>query len=303
MADLNPIFTGTVEHFVRQSEPAVHTLGRRDGSAAEVLVAHKDFAVHDIKPFLDRYLTAPERRAGTATLLTLESFIEHVNRFKDHASVVFANASLSEPALVSVLDYHEPTPGLPRFGVHRGLYEFPLSDEWKIWTGADGEEVTQAEFAAFLEDHVEDVAEPVSAGGSSASFAKRLGVEFASPARLLELSRGLTVKVGATVRAAQNLQSGEAQIQFTTTHSDESGAPLRIPGAFLLAIPVFRSGPLYEIAARLRYRVLSDEGRVLFRFQLFRHDKVFDHAFTEAVDRVLKNTSLPVLYGSPEEKS
>ncbi|MDE8453326.1 DUF2303 family protein, partial [Klebsiella pneumoniae] len=80
----------------------------------------------------DQYRTNPLRRAGTATMLSLDSLIDHVNRFKDADTVVFADDSRSAPSMTAVLDYHRAgASGDPRFGKHRSLYAFPLSDEWK----------------------------------------------------------------------------------------------------------------------------------------------------------------------------
>src|SRR3546814_1624826 len=40
--------------------------------------------------YFDGYLDAPRFRRGQANLTTIESLIEHVNRFKDSQSVLFA---------------------------------------------------------------------------------------------------------------------------------------------------------------------------------------------------------------------
>jgi hypothetical protein len=52
------------------------------------------------------YLTRPRRRDGKAELTSLDSFIEHVNRFKSGESVVFACDSRTSPSLTALLDYH-----------------------------------------------------------------------------------------------------------------------------------------------------------------------------------------------------
>jgi hypothetical protein len=102
----------------------------------------------------------------------------------------------------------------------------------------------------------------------------------------------------SAVKEAINLSSGEAQVQFAAEHLDDAGQPLRVPGLFLIGIPVFLHGPLYRIAARLRYR--KTPAGLVFFYQLWRADRTFDHAFREACERVRIETELPLLFGRPE---
>lgn len=86
---------------------------------------------------------------------------------------------------------------------------------------------------------------------------------------------------------------------FNVLLAQVDGAPLAIPFAFLLAIPVFRSGAVYQVPARLRYRV-RDAG-VTWSFNLYRPERCLDDAFREACERAQKETSLSLFLGSPEE--
>ena len=69
--------------------------------------------------------------------------------------------SRETPSLTSVLDYHPKGPAssldAARFGQHRGQYFFPLSDEWKSWNEKDGEDMSQSQFARFMEDRLPEV--------------------------------------------------------------------------------------------------------------------------------------------------
>lgn len=255
----------------------------------------------------DDYRDEPLRRAGTATLLSLDSFIDHVNRFKDTSSLVFANNSRTAPTITAVLDYN-PAGGaadaLPRFGKHRSHYAFPLSDEWKAWLAKDGAAMGMADFAEFLEERIidvlflededslpEDVQRALTAmGGGRASIA--------TPNKLMELSRNLQVNESSTAVEAVNLQSGEAKIRFESTHTDGAGGPVNVPSIFLIGIPVFNSGQIWRLAARLRYRKTG--GKIVFWYDLWRVDRTFDAAFNGAVEQVKADTDLPVLLGGPE---
>lgn len=279
--------------------PAVLEVKRGDVNAAGFVLIPAGMKPFNAKALLDEYRTAPDRREGTAHLTTIESFIAHTKRFADVDSVIFADPSQSSPSLVSVLDYHRAgADAAPRFGKHRAKYAFPLSDEWQAWTAANDRGMDQAAFAAFIEDRIADLADPAGALPSAVEAGKLLGVQFATPARVMELSRGLQVNVESKVGASVNLSTGEGSITFQEANTDATGAPLLIPGAFLVQLPVFRGDPVYQIAVRLRYRVQG--GKITWRCVLYRTDRVFTSAFEFACNRVAKETALPVLRGTPE---
>ncbi len=71
-----------------------------------------------------------------------------------------------------------------------------------------------------------------------------------------------------------------------------------MPGAFLVAIPVFKGGAPYQIPARLRYRVR--EKSITWFYELHGVDRVFDHAFSEACAKAANDTGLPLFLGAPE---
>ena len=264
-----------------------------------VLVAPLGLTIHSLKKFTDEYLDAPERREGTAVLQELDSFIAHVNRFKDADSAIFGDPNMSAPKLTGVLDYHRAGgEGAPRFGKHRAVYSFPLDKAWKTWTGAASTEIGQRQFAEFIESNVLDIIDPREAGESANRFANALGARFAAGPELMELSRGLIVRQGSHVRNAVNLSTGEVQIQYDTEHTDERGQPLNVPRAFILGIPVFRGGHPYQVPVRLRYRV--KENLIVWSFEMWRLDLVFEDAFKGATTRAQTETALPLFIGSPE---
>lgn len=260
--------------------------------------------IHGVPATLfDDYLDRPRARTGTAHMTSLDSFIDHTNRFRDGDSAVFANDSRDMPSLTSVLDYHpDGATSDPRHGRHRGNFAFPLSDEWKAWTKLNGEKMSMVDFALFLDDRVLDVLDVIpgedSLGEDLEKYIAAAGnPTIATAQRLVQLSRGLQVYESSAVREVINLSSGEGQISFQSEHTDANGEPLKVPGLFLIAIPVFKNGPLYRIAARLRYR---KQGGLTFWYDLWRVDRTFDHAFSEALERVAVETELPVFRGRPE---
>lgn len=262
----------------------------------EVLAVPAGKKLVSVKPYLDEYRTAPERKKGTAKLTTLASFVEHVKRFADQHSALFADDNVCAPKLVGVLNYHEAKAGSPRFGDHRAEYAFPLSEEWRTWTSTTP--MQQGAFAEFVEDHIGDVLDPATAGAAMTAFVEQLEIVLATPSQLMTLSKGLSVYVDAKVSNKINPSTGEGQLSFQTEHRDVSGAPLKVPRGFAVGIPVFTGGERYSLPIRLRYRVSGD--RVVWELKPHRVEQAFRHAVTEACSKAAEGTGLPLFYGVPE---
>lgn len=305
------IFEATREFVTDHLKPEIITVAD-PASGAEVLVIVGNGAIRPVSAdFFDGNLDAPRYRRGIAVMTTIDSFINHVNRFGDDDSAVFADDNRSAPKLTAVLDYHREDVGLGpdrmhstyRFGKHRTTFAFPLSDEWKAWVKASGTVMGMGDFALFLEDRIGDIA---IAGDDFPEDVTRFvnvngGLEsIADFATLVELSRGLKVYEQANVEEATSLASGEGHIRFSVEHETRTrtGGVVKVPTMFFIAIPIFNKGPFYRIGARLRYRKTA-EG-VKFWFDLYRADRSFDHAFAEAVAKVDAETSASVFFGAPE---
>ncbi|MFA5186372.1 MAG: DUF2303 family protein [Patescibacteria group bacterium] len=262
--------------------------------------------VHAVKSFLDEYRVAPEAVEGTARLHDLNSFIAHVNRFKESGSSLFMDAGTNSnsPTLIAVFDY-SPNREQPRWGTHVAKYVFPLSDEWIAWMEANGRLMSQAKFADFVEDRLMDVIDPSTDGPNGgpgelgALLAQATGIVYATPLKLLELSRGLMLRVEHTVGEVRNLATGEAQLMFTEQHTDAQGQPLRMPTGLVIGIPVFKNGDRHRIPARLRYR--KDGTKLVFWYELYRASSVFDFAIRDACEVARAATSLPLYMGTPED--
>jgi uncharacterized protein YfdQ (DUF2303 family) len=282
--------------------PQMLGVERGDEGVASALLVPNGMQVFSVKKFVDEYLPNPERRKGTAHFQELSSFVAHANRFKGENSAIFAEPSPTSPKLTSVIDYHLAGPDenreKARHGAHRGVYHFPLDEAWKTWTGVEGQKMSQVDFAEFIEANILDVVEPSAAVGSARLWADNAGLTFASPAQMMAFSRGLAVAVDRRVTNAIALGTGEGQISFSEEHKDGAGQPLRIPGAVLVQIPVFRSGTMYQVPFRLRYRV--KDGGVSWALAPHRPDRYFDDAFLDARNYAAEQTKLPLFVGAPE---
>lgn len=268
----------------------------------KVLLVPDGMEAKSVKSFVDEYKTKPDRRKGLINAFDIYSFSAIVNRFKSANSALFKKATIGdtkfEAELKAILNYH------PASGVntdadnndHRATYGFPLSEELKTWLGKNKVPFNSKEFAEFLEDNIADL---VVADVSK--FVTEFGdtvPSFASPSKIMELSRGIDVRVDEKVVNAYRVSDGSFAIQYTVDNKDASGKPLNLPEWFALGIPVFQNGQSYQIPLRLRFRV--KDGAVSWHFEMYRKNDIFNAAFDRDCNQAAADTALPLFNGTPE---
>lgn len=266
--------------------PAAVPVAIRHGTTPELI---------NIKPLFDYWRARPERKCGTAKVTTLKAFIDLTNRHKTDDSAIFATTDWRNPSLTTIVDYH-PLAGGADNAAHRIVYTFPLSDPWKAWVEGDGKLMTQGDFAAVIEDRIADLTSP--SPDHRRELEEMFSTTVATPAELMQLSRGLRINVDSAVRGAVNLQSGESQIAFEESHKDADGKPLRISGLFLLRVAPFAMGDVIIMPVRLRYRV--KEGKALWFYQIYRPDLRITERVVADLTEAVATTSLPAYEGAAE---
>lgn len=260
----------------------------------------------------------PLRRAGTAKLTDLDSFVAWVNRFKGDQSVIFSQL-VPAPKLTAVIDYHgDGAPvvdhatrdPLANACKHRGTYDFPISREWKLWHSIHDKPLTKDEFGEFIEANAKDLLDPtpflLGQGKDEPEpweqrmddIAAKVQGRFGQYAALVQLSRSFQIHETGHLNVTTNRDTGEAQVQFLTEHKELDGAPLRIPNLFMIAIPVFEEGAFYRLAVRFKYRKSGDS--VKFIVSIYNGDVALRDAAREAIETAWAATEVPVLMGVPE---
>jgi hypothetical protein len=227
----------------------------------------------------------PDRREGTAAHQSLESFIQHANRFKAPHSAVWANPS--RRTLTSVLDYHPEGWDKPaRWGKHRGTYLCPLSEAWQAWGGGTALKLEQQAFAELLDSRDRELASGALPNGKPAP----------DPAALITLASNLEVYSTATAKRERDPNTGRLKLSYT----EDKGVSGTVvpPPSFLIFIPVFQDNESETLEVRLRVEV--EDGQATFLAQIHAAGDVLRRAFTEVCDRVGQSTELPVFHGEPE---
>lgn len=228
-----------------------------------------------IAAYLEKTADKPARAKGTATLLDLQSFCDHVNRYKQAAtSIVYADVAAFSLTAV----YNEAADRLnPAWRDHRAVYTCPRSPQWLVWTSRDGKAQEQEEFADFIEANLADLAATKG---------------FPTPVDVLQVARDLTVLTKGTYQRQINPTTGAGILVCKT--ETETGST-EIPRAFALAIPVFDGGAPYHVEARVRFTLAN--GKPTFAYQLHRRIEIERDAFYDARRTVAENTGLSVWAG------
>lgn len=307
-------------HELGAAEVKLVEVKRGSELGAYVAVVPEGKKLESVAPLLEKWREFPRHKSGITQLTTLDSFIAFVKRHKEWRTAVFMDDS--EPtkiALWSIFDAHEPN-GLdgeppavsedPKFATEpdmrtivenearwqkfRAVYSFPFSDEWLIWS-RNKDWLTQAELARFLEDRILDVMGVSDIGPSTSEILTKLGVQPGGPSQLMALSKNLDINVDVKLKQTTNTHSGEGKIYFEETHDDGAGGAVSIPGAFVIAIPIFKFGKLYQVPVRLRYRATNQA--VKFQLTTFNMEKLLEKSTNEASERVASETQVPVFRG------
>lgn len=224
---------------------------------------------------LEEYADAPRRARATVAAHTTETLVSYFNRFKTGDSVILADQS--KFVVVGIIDYHPKTGAA--FREHRVSYEAPRSLEWKTWRTSSGRKMMQEEFAQFIEDNVVDIRTPVGAD-------------------VLDVARNLQANKKVAFSSAIRLADGQQQFTYEEViDGSSSKGTIKVPETFVLGIPVFFGGILYEVTARLRYRI--DGGKLALWYELYRPEYIEQDAFAAILTAIGTDAEVDVWRGVP----
>lgn len=223
---------------------------------------------------LEKHFSVPARKRGTVAFRDAASFCAAVASGKSHGTTLYSNPSA--PSFTCVFNDHGDEPG---WRDHVATYACPKSVEWLMWVGMNKKQMTQVDFAQFIEDNAPDCVVPEAA-------------------TMIEISRSLQAKKGVSFASGIRLDNGQTQFKYEETINGTAGSKgqLTIPETFSIGIAVLEGGPKYQVHARLRYRI-SDAGVLTMWFDLERPHKVLEDAAKEVLAFIEKMTGMPVLNG------
>lgn len=243
------------------------------GQPGVFTVVPKDYEVKSLESFLPR----PLRIKQEVILYDTDSFIGYLKEFMTGATLIFFD--VQQETFTAAFDYHEIDK--PSWCEHSAAFKPRRSVEFQAWLDANRKQMTQVEFARFLEENLPDVVEPNSAEllQVALTFEAKKSVEFASGVRLA---------------------NGQIQFQYDeVVRGTAQKGTIEIPEKFVLGIPIHANGPAYRIDVRLRWRL--QEGNVAFWYEVVRPHRFVEHALKEISQRIASETALPLLAGSIDQ--
>lgn len=247
----------------------------KDVAGVPFVVVPDDFQVVD----MEHHLAAPMRATGNTNFYDEASFIHFVNETKNPDTRIYFQAN--PVRFRAVFNDHQAASagGVPGWRDFSATYDAPLSVEWKLWLGASGKKMTQADFAQFIEDNAPDIVTP-------------------APAEFVELSHTLQAKKTVNFASGIRLQDGSNQLTFEETATATAGAKgqLVIPEIFTLGIPVLEGGDRYSVQARLRYRIA--DAKLSIWYELVRPHKIIEDVVAVTRSRIAEATGITLLNGS-----
>jgi len=229
---------------------------------ADFAVVPEGYSLTDLEQFKD----APRRIKTRIELRSAQSFCDYVIKFAADGASVFCD--LKGQTFTAVLDYHVDD-STPAWAGHKATYTCPIDSRWKTWTGRNGKQMSQVEFAQFIEDNLPDIVHPAGTD-------------------MLTISRNLQAKKKVDFKSDQNLSNGDIQFTYNETTTGTAGQ-LEIPQEFTLGIPVYEGGAPYEVKARLRYRI--SEGKLTMWYDLVRPERMEEDAFKETAANIKQQCS------------
>lgn len=233
----------------------------------------------DLVEKLAKHQTSPARKTGCFHVHDAESFIAYMGKQGLGESEVWSDAQGQK--IVGVINAHgdsslSDTAG---WGDHTLVYQVALTDAWKAWISLNNKLIGQVDFANHIEDRMVDIIVPDAAD-------------------LLEIAQSFEANTNVSFSSANVLATGERQFVFreeTTARAGQSGQ-MTIPKEFVLSLQPFEGAALFEITARLRYRLR--DGQLTIGYQMVRPEDVLRSAFVSVSDVIAAGVDQPVFLGT-----
>lgn len=234
-----------------------------------------NYSAKDVTDLVEKAQTTPNRKRGTVQLKDLDSLILYC-KDQNAGQTAYLYANPDKRNVVAVFNDHRADHAGWRD--HRAEFQAAFTPEFSKWLSTNMKQMTQTEFAEFVEDNFADITEPAAQV-------------------LLEMATTIQAKTDINFSSAKRLQNGQVQLQYTEVIDARAGAngALEIPKEFTLGLRVFKNGEGYKLKARLKYRLHG--GAIKFWYELDRPERVVESAFDGYVVTLKEQSGYTVLLG------
>lgn len=237
----------------------------------------------------EKHQPHPRRATGAFIFDEIDSFAAYVNRHGSlEHSTVWCKADFPKGELYfrAVLDDHSTDPEYPGHRQWVTGWEPAKSEEWKEWNANSGKQMSQIEFAFFIEENLKDIA---TADG------------YPTGTQMLAMATNLEITQDSKFKSQAKLQSGGVRLTYVEDSDEATEKAMEIFSKFAVGIQVFRGAEGFRVEARLRYRL--NQGKLNFWYELIRPDVTLEEASQKLVMQLReKVTTFPLFFGLPSSK-
>lgn len=223
---------------------------------------------------IEKWAGQPIRKTGQYAFGEADSFIRYFNEHKVDDSRIFASVECDEAKFWAILNFHGAQAS---FNDHYARFDLSPTREWTEWMDQDNVDMTQAAFAAFLEDRTELFTDPKGAD-------------------LLELVQTLEGKADVRINQAIKLQNGtikisyDEDVQLRGVGSGQQAGTMEIPAVLNVSIQPFEGVGFYPLKARLRYTIA--ERKIQFRYVTINAHLVVRAIASDIVKQIAERTGV-----------
>lgn len=227
---------------------------------------------------LDRFNPTPSRKTGTVTCFDAASFNQVLKDNGDAGNVaIYLDRNPDAPSVVAVLNGNGAAG--PGWGDFRAKIQFRPTPQWQKWKAQDGKMLPQVTMAEFIEENLEDIADPAGA-------------------TMLEIASQLQLIRTVNFRSKVTLQSGVFGFQHDQDDKAMVGAgTVDVPQIFTLGIAPIFGLPSYRVPARFRYRVA--EGKLTLGYKLQRIETMMAQIVEDLIAKIERGANVSVMDGLP----
>lgn len=264
---------------------AFHAAGPQEVELGKYYTIAIGGQLHKIDLTGDEYQTRPRRKKGTTVVRDVASFRDYYLKHhrRDVAGSATSEVYASRDALkvTAVLDAPGAEDGDTGWAQHRAVLQLEQTTAFKAWNAYSGREMSQEEFATFLEDNRADIQSPPAA-------------------EMLEVAQSIQATQNVDFASGHRLSDGQRRIGYVETNTAKAGTKgeLAIPAEIVLGLFVFKGATVADaFTARFRHRINGGQLRLMYK--LDRPEDVVDSAFEGVIEEVAEQCQAIVLRGTP----
>lgn len=237
---------------------------------------------------LEGFKDAPDRVIADIELLSPESFVQYINKFKSDSTFITGKPT-ADKMFYATLDYHEKNK--PSWCKHHITLLAEKTEAWGIWTKDDGKRMPQKQFLMFLEDNISDIdfafdsMTPYEGDDEDGQPEYEARVEHA---QLLNAVSNINIKGKSSVKSKVGDTSHDVSV--TQSINLDSGLPRKI----MLNMEPFMFSGRWQFEARL-FAYIKEGEPPTFQYQIIRKEKILQSVFESHIKKIEDSTSIKVL--------